>query len=421
MMPRLRIFIQLLTMATVLVGVHINRGSSFLPPSQDPWYAAPEGYEDTLPGTILRIRAAPNNFTAELGRNVSSIFNILYRTTDGRNHPSWAVTTLLVPSNPHPVNGTPSLLNYHIPYNSLNLDYSPSYTLVSHFSAAFNDILPSLARGWYVNIPDFEGPNAAFTVSLESAYAALDSARAAITANKGLSSHSRVAFWGYSGGAFPSEFGAELQAAYAPEIRLAGVAIGGLLPDVAKALRTIDGQPYAGLGPLTVLGLAARYSEVSTYLNHSLRFTGPFNRSTFFATRDMSTWQAYATFANQRIAEYFVHDLDWLAAPALQDSIARNWFMGRYATPKAPLYMYKAVHDEMSPIADTDALVRKYCATGATVLYERNTVGSHLDEYSNGNARAFAWIAGVLEGRDPVGCTVRDVNVTAPPLLEGLH
>ena len=66
-----------------------------LPPSRDPFYTAPIGYERAAPGAVLRVRTALG--LAEGIANCSSAYNILYRTTDSNYKPSWAVTTLLIP------------------------------------------------------------------------------------------------------------------------------------------------------------------------------------------------------------------------------------------------------------------------------------------------------------------------------------
>lgn len=283
------------------------------------------------------------------------------------------------------------LLSYQIPYNTDNVDDSPSYALDSLYPAAYNDILPALARGWFVNIPDFEGPLAAFTVSVEEAHATLDSVRASLACRKGLNqSNTRSALWGYSGGSLPSELAAEMHPLYAPEITLSGTAIGGLLPNIIHALETVTGHYYAGLAPLALLGLASRYPEVADYLDRALKSSGPYNRSTFLATKTQTTNEVFPTFENQTIADYFVHGEAYLRAPELKAAVHRNWLMGAYSTPTTPLFVYKAVHDEISPVADTDALVDRYCAAGANILYQRNTVGGHTAEDVNGDAAAFA-------------------------------
>ena len=55
--------------------------STPLPPSQDSFYTAPEGFEASSPGAVLRVRVAPGNLTT-LFTNVSQAYHILYRKTD---------------------------------------------------------------------------------------------------------------------------------------------------------------------------------------------------------------------------------------------------------------------------------------------------------------------------------------------------
>lgn len=69
-----------------------------LPPLEDPFYTAPKGFEDASPGEILRVRIAPGNLTT-LVTNSSQAYHILFRTTDSRYQPSWAVTTLFAPQS----------------------------------------------------------------------------------------------------------------------------------------------------------------------------------------------------------------------------------------------------------------------------------------------------------------------------------
>jgi len=61
-------------------------GPAPIPPSEDPWYAPPPGFESATPGTIFRLRRAAGNLTAMY--NSSAVYNILYRTTDSLYQPS---------------------------------------------------------------------------------------------------------------------------------------------------------------------------------------------------------------------------------------------------------------------------------------------------------------------------------------------
>lgn len=188
-----------------------------IPPLQDPWYTAPEGFESAKPGDVLRIREAPGNLTS-LASNCSAAYNILYRTTNSQYKPDWAVTTVFVP-----VTESPALLSYQIPYDSAWLDASPSYAFyTSDGTRSLRDISTGLSSGWFVNVPDYEGPLASFTAGVISGHTTIDSIRAAFNANEtlGLDVDARYALWGYSGGALASEWAAELAVQYAPEVRL---------------------------------------------------------------------------------------------------------------------------------------------------------------------------------------------------------
>jgi hypothetical protein len=77
--------------------------------------------------------------------------------------------------------------------------------------------------------------------------------------------------------------------------------------------------------------------------------------------------------------------------------------MGQHGIPMMPLFLYKAIADEVSPIRSTDALVGAYCDKGTRILYQRNTAGEHLSEELNGDSRALAWLDCVLDGK---GCRV---------------
>ena len=78
-------------------------------------------------------------------------------------------------------------------------------------------------------------------------YQSLDALRATINfAPSGLSSATRVAQIGYSGGATATGWAAQLQASYAPDLKVVGFISGGTPADLAGALNYIDGGTWAG-------------------------------------------------------------------------------------------------------------------------------------------------------------------------------
>lgn len=466
------------------------QSSEPIPPTSDPFYTAPKGYQKASPGDILRIREAPGNLTTLLGPNCSAGYNILYRTRNSQYKPDWAVTTVLLPANDPTTAGsnttTTALLSYQIPYDSAFLDASPSYALYGADGASpRQDISTGLSYGWLVNVPDYEGPLASFTAGVQSGHATLDSVRAVMNAVRGefrtsvqyhhqydqcdehghhnaSQQHRPVHFalWGYSGGALASEWAAELQVQYAPELLDAfkGGALGGLTPNVTSVLLSVNGALEAGLIPPSILGLASQYPDERAFLLSRLKTEGPYNATGFLAALNYTLDEAIVAYAFQDIGEYFVGGLQDLLGPVPTRLTQRDGMMGYHGVPQVPLYVYKAIADEVSVVNDTDALVERFCnskrvpqpfwekkmkkrpgaddsqfffanrarvcnTVGANILYDRNTVGGHSAESTNGKPAALAFLDSVLSGANAVGlpemgCAVNtvSVNITDSPL-----
>jgi hypothetical protein len=218
--------------------------------------------------------------------------------------------------------------------------------------------------------------------------------------------------WGYSGGALASEWAAELQVQYAPEMSFAGAALGGLTPNVTNVLLAVDGTSDAGLIPGAILGLSSQFPDVRAFLLSKLKTTGPYNATAFLAAQHLTLAQSNKVFGYQVITNYFVDGIADLLMSNVLKVVNSDGMMGYHGTPQMPLFIYKAVEDELSPVADTDALVARYCGVGADIQYQRNTVGGHGSEDENGDAAAFAFLSSVLEGTyTATGCTTKNVTI----------
>lgn len=365
-----------------------------LPPSKDPWYTEPKGFESSPPGSVLRFREAPGNLSTVVN-GTDKAWQILYRTMDSQYKPTFAVTTLFRPKGAN--NGT--LLSYQIPYDTADVDASPSYAMYSFNSVVgASAIIPGLATGMFVNVPDYEGPLASFTAGVISGHATLDSVRAVLNvADKvGLSKDAKYAMWGYSGGALASEWAGELQVQYAPELNFSGNAMGGLTPNVTSVLYSINGQASAGLAVSAMLGIGSQYPDILQKYISKLKTDGDYNKTTFLSAYNMSLTEAGITFAGKDISKFFQDGFDDFLNNETYKVIYNDGIMGYHGVPTMPMYMYKAVHDEVSNITDTDDLVDKYCKMGANIYYSRNSEGSHSEEGVAGALPAFAWLASVL-------------------------
>ncbi|EON97840.1 putative lipase 1 precursor protein [Phaeoacremonium minimum UCRPA7] len=349
----------------------------------------------------------------------------MYRTTDSQYKPTYAITTLFIPSYNNGTNtsSNPTLLSYQYPYDAVDLNLSPSYAMYAGMPV--EDISWGLSRGWYVITGDYEGPLASFSAGVMSGHAVLDGIRAVLSDACaaeffGLSSPTvrkrsansppwRYALWGYSGGAVASEFAAELQVQYAPELQFAGVAIGGLTPNISTIRDLVEGTLYASLTPSWLIGVTSQYPDARDYLISVLNKAGPYNVTTFMGLAQSTS--TLVTFAFERISDYFVNGFADLETPIINKIITSDNTMGYHGVPQMPVFAYKAVHDELSAVADTDKLIDRYCELPAVdIFYQRNEVGGHGDESTAGNPRARAWLIEVLQGTyTETGCRIETI------------
>ncbi len=226
---------------------------------------------------------------------------------------------------------------------------------------------------------------------------------------------SRIAYWGYSGGATAAEFALEQASTYAPELRIDGVAIGGLTANNTRSATLLSGGEVAGLLVQGLIGITQQYEEQRTFLDSRLKNEGPHNATEFYSARNMSAQDSLDHFAFQNIFEYFKDGRDDLANPVMRRLFSREGIAGMHGTPAVPMFIYHAAHDQVCPINDVDELVNKYCASGATILYQRNSLGGHSDEGTKGRQRALDYLGDVLDGTNVTampthGC--KTVNVT---------
>lgn len=387
-------------------------------PTQDPWYRAPAHLERSPPGHVFKFREAPGNLTKVVGDNCSAAYQILYRTTDNNYKPSWAVTTLLLPANKH--HAEPPLLSYQIPYDSNNLDASPSATLYFdtasgplHIPSALDDIRPALERGWFVNVPDYEGPLASFTLGVQSGHATIDSIRAVKQLRIGPGKTAKTAMWGYSGGSIATEFAAELQVQYAHDLKIDGAAFGGSVPNLTSTFLHLNGGILAGDLPNALLGLVSQNQRAEKALLSRLHESGPFNKTTFLSVKHLQVPEALQRFDHQDIGNYLKGGLEGLfESPEIKPILLAS-YGGHHGVPTIPLFVYKAIHDDVAPVKDTDDLVHEFCALGARIEYQRNTVGDHISEIANGGPRALDFLTKILEKsyHGVKQCEIKDVTV----------
>lgn len=389
--------------------------SSPIYPSDDPFYSPPDGYESSAPGSILRSRTVPNplSLLTVLPIKIQGAYQLLYRTTDSLGNAQAAVTTVIIPHNAD----TTKLLSYQFAEDASWVNCAPSYALQNgaeflNTGSSVAEILlviAALDQGWIVNTPDYEGPQAAFTSGIQAGQATLDSVRAALASGDitGVSSSATYQMWGYSGGSLASEWAAELQPSYAPELNFAGVALNSLVPNVTSVLTTINKGPFAGFAPAGILGLASAYPDLAVLINDSLI---PSKVDDFYRAQTQCLDEDILDYVGDDMFSYFTDGDAFLSNSIAQAILAETGLMGTHGTPQMPMFIVKAIADEVSVVADTDALVKKLCSQGAQIEYVRDGLGEHVTELITGSGDAFVFLKNRFDGVPAnAGCSTTNV------------
>ncbi|KAI4952479.1 hypothetical protein J4E91_002950 [Alternaria rosae] len=199
----------------------------------------------------------------------------------------------------------------------------------------------------------------------------------------------KVQMWGYSGGALASEWAAELQANYAPEIPFVSMAIGGVTPDVNNVFTTINKGLFAGIAAAGFIGLGNANPDFGKYVQDSLK---------------PETADAF----NQAGEMCFYGDVKTYADPISKNTIRTGATMGLHGTPFMPIFVYKAAKDEISPIADTDALVDQFCKAGVSITYVRDSFGEHFTQAATSTGDVLNYLTDRFNGVPISGCDIRN-------------
>ncbi|PLB37591.1 putative secretory lipase [Aspergillus candidus] len=392
---------------TIMLLLTTSALATTLRPSEDPFYIPPPGYEATAPGTILTHRETPHAISSLnlLPIKLHKAHQILYRTTDSFDRPTATVTTLLIP---HSANLS-TLLSFQVAQDSSTIDCAPSYafqfgaatatvtnllgTLMSQDQLLL--ITAALRNKWPVLVPDFQGPQAAYLANKLAGRAVLDSFRAALSSSSftDLSPTASLTMWGYSGGGLATASAAEQHPLYAPELHILGAAVGGAVPNISTALVQINGSHSAGLIPSGLWGLANEYQSVNDTLTAHL-INKPHSRKRFTKARHQCCGANLVHFMYHDISRYLSPGDIYVTDRGLQEVYAANALGGLGTIPTVPMFVYKSVTDEISPVEETDELVRWYCSQGARVEYRRVVVEGHGPLAVKGAPSALLWLGG---------------------------
>jgi Secretory lipase len=391
------------------------------PPPEDPFYTPPNALPSGRPGKVIRSRPV---CIGDLQVPVPyRAWDVMYLSTgaeDARGRPSelHAVPSVDTALIVEPLTGgSHPLVAWAVAEDADSTLKAPSYTMAQGNSWDNAAWQWALGHGWVVVVPDYEGPDSAYSPGPLEGHGMLDGIRAAenFSATDGLDYRkTQVGLWGYSGGAMATAWASELAPSYAPELRIAGVAEGGVPADVHNVFDTINGGYLApGLAFASALGDNAAYpnlvplsllNKAGLELAAHMRATGDSSYPTTYPPQNISMYTACACNPADLPNEF----------PGVAE-VARTVNPGQHI-PRAPLFIYHDYNDELIPIDGVERLVQYYCDGGATVAFRVNSGDEHVSNAIVGAPEALTYLTGRFNGLRPANtCGLPDNGGVIPP------
>ncbi|MFF0494215.1 lipase family protein [Nocardia sp. NPDC004068] len=303
-------------------------------------------------------------------------WQVSFTSHDGQNLPTTGKTTILEPDTPWTGPGARPVISWQVAEDSLGSQCSPSYAFEHGVDNIVNEstleatlATTVLQRNWALAFPDYQGPRERFLEKTQAAHAILDGIRAAKAFAPAGLADSPIALLGYSGGAMANMWATQALPHYAPELRLAGVATGGLPVDLVHQLERVSGTVYAGIGLLAIAAVhrLAPEADVPGLLND--RGKRMLAETTNFCLADFTLKYPFVDIGDYTAVPDIVHN------PRFQ-AILRSLSVEPDAS-QPPTYFWESTTDDLLPIDDADRLVASWCRAGGQVTYARLPIPGH--------------------------------------------
>ena len=378
----------------------------------------------------------------------ASAWQILYTSYDPMNKVQFATpATLLVPSNSNhsnrPADMKPVLV-YSLAYDSASKLCGPSYQ-ASNKSLGLSDagemafVQLALLQGITVVLPDYEGPNGAFTVGPIEGNGVLDALRATLSFKPVVPDRTKakVVLKGYSGGSIATGWALQQQPSHAPELLpyIAGASLGGIPRDLKATLQFLNGGPFSGL----VLSAFAAYDNVfapiSSFFDTILNLPGLSalrNTQTLCTTEEQAQYSSIDIFKQFTTLTFTEVIGSPLISPLLTDlTLANPQGSAPFSVPQVPIFVYSSQTDNVVPHSGTQEYVDVLCQNNvASVSYANVLNGDHVHtEELIGPRQSWDFLSQRLfdPAPAPTGCVTSVIdpaqqpNITITDIIRGIQ
>jgi fermentation-respiration switch protein FrsA (DUF1100 family) len=359
------------------------------------FYAPPDPMPAGSPGELLRAERI-DAYIAPGVRLRARAWRVLYRSTGAVGEPTAVSGTVLVPL--HAGRGELPLLGYAIGTHGIGDGAAPSRLLSLGLEWEVGLMCLALARGFALAITDYQGLGTpgdhAFMVGRVLGMNVLDAIRAAQALEPAClppGGGAGTAVIGYSEGGAAAAWAAQLEASYAPELALAGVAAGAAAADIEVAGPTLDGTLFSFFTAYGGIGFAAAYPELE--LDHHLSSAARaavdwLRQSNVLAAAGHGPWIMRAIdISASRVLEL----------PEWRARLRENRLGG--IAPRAPVLLHHARRDQIVSFEQSRQLLADWSSIGADArLYTTRGGLDHVSGAVAGTPVALDWLERRLAG-----------------------
>lgn len=343
----------------------------------------------------------------------STGWRIVYTTTTATGQPAQSSGTVYVPTAPAPDGGRFVVAWAH-PTLGMGQDCTPSQA--TDPSAAIPGFAQMIANGWVVASTDYTGLGTTgvlpYLISLGESYNVMDSVRAARNL-PGTNAGTTYAVWGHSQGGHASLSTTNSAAAYAPELRLAGVAAAAPAAELPALVQLQWQSPESWvIGSEVILLWPQFYSQLQAS-----------QIATPLAIQQAPAVGAACITANpapflQQFGSVLVQpffSVDPVTVPAWLTQLVVN-------TPQAPtaipVYVAQGLQDTTVLPSTTALLDVQWCQKGTALTVQWLPTATHMTVPAMAATNVMTWLQQVFAGQSPgntCGQTLPIAAATNPP------
>lgn len=381
------------------------------------FYTAPFPVPEGNHGELISYRPAQANLGA--GAPAAIAWNVLYQSQDSLGLPTAVSGTVFVPQAAWKGEGPRPVLMYAVGTHGLARGCAPSRQFEQGTDYEAANIVAALKAGHTVLVTDYEGyvegSVPTYISGASQGHAVLDIFKAATgIPSAGISPDAPVTIWGYSQGGQSAAWAGQLHASYAPEIKLKGVAAGGIPSDLSQVSPYLDGSTGFNFLGMAIYGLSTQYPQempVDLILTEAgIEALGPLREECLFKT--------LFTFQNKKISEYTLRnrDINSLINFAPVKRVLAAQLLGK-TKMSVPLYQFHGQADQFIPLAQTIELKQRYCAMGSDVTFDLYP-SEHVVTLFQAAPTVLSWLGDRLAGKPTAstcGNTAAAPTATANP------